>query len=623
MNLGRGIFELITDSSKFDKGIDGAKSKVADFGKVTGALVGGSLGGLTTMLGDLGAAAAKEEANIARLSASLSAAGLSYDKLGGSIERKIAVQTKSFAFADDVQRDSLAALVAVTKNTAQAFDLMGIAMDLARFKGISLAAATDAVIAVSQGRYRALIGLGIAIDETMTKEQALAELQARVAGQAEAAGKGTLADIERTRIAIENMRETVGASVGVFASFATITSGFGKPFTVLGGAVLGLFTTRVTAATTGVRLFGLALRLTPVGMLVTGITALGVGLKILYDKFEGVRDVINGVRDAARQLIPGFAFVSDLLGDTLKLMGLMGDAADAATDDLDTMGKVGASAVWSIDEALKGVAERLGGQDVVNTEALLRRYGADEATLQAVRDAQLNMTGLTKDQRFNEMANQDYAAIEASLRKSILGPMEKVMDEVADMTEQEFAKAATVAGRTPKAHMDALNAEMKRKQDEFEHAMVNVQKTIGKAMEYTGLIDTRTATSLSTHRDRIHALRDAWNEARDAADTYSVRAAQLPGGSLYQPERGGGGGGHLIASFHDGGIVPRSGPANLLAGETVLPRGVAPVTVAPSITLNYSGDGGSAGVASRLAQDVVDITTEQLRQQLRRIGATA
>lgn len=617
MSLGRAIFELVTDTSKFDKGIAGAKGKIGGLGTIAAGVAGGSLGGLTMAMGELGRAAAAEEANIARLSQALANVGVDYSELGGSIEKKIAAQTKSFAFSDDAQRDSLARLVVVTKDTAHAFRLQALAMDLARARGLDLVTATDAVIKVSQGRYKILQQMGIVIDETMTKEQALAALEKQVAGQAEAYGKTAQANIDRTRIAIDNAREAIGGAVGVFASFATINAGFGKGI-IAAGAGLGMFAKNLFSTTKGVQLFGTALRMNPIGLIITGVAALGVGLKILYDRFEGVRNVLNGIRDAARQFLPGFAFISDLAGDTAKSLGIMGDEAAETGDDLTELGKKGAAAIFTITKAIEDSEAKRGGAAVAETEEFLKRYGADDATITAVKEALLNVTGLTKDQRFKEALDQDYAAVESAIRKSILDPMEKTMADVRKMSEQEFAALAREAGRTPKQHMDALQRDMEATERRFEHAMKNIQVAADNALKSTDL-DKRTSGAMDAHRSRIHTVRDAWNEARDAVDAYSIRANMGLAGILPTERTGGGGGGHLIAAYHSGGVVARTGPAALLAGETVLPRGVAPVTVAPAITLNYSGDGG-AGIASRLAQDVVDITTETLRQQVRRLG---
>jgi len=615
-NLGTAIYTLLTDATKFDAGLEGAKGKTKSFGMVAAGVAGAGVGALTSAMGQLAKEAAEEEVGIIRLSTALQAVGVEYDEVGEAIERKIAAQTKSFAFADDKQRDSLTRLVAVTHNVGDAFKLQGLAMDLARARGIDLVTATDAVIKVSQGRYKLLQQLGIEIDDNMTKEQALAKVQETVAGQAEAYGKTTAANVDRFGIAVGNLRETIGGLLGPASSMAIIFQSTGLKGVLAAGGIASLGRALVST-TKGVHLFGIALRLTPLGLLITGLTLLGVGLKVAYDRFEGVRNVVAGLGDVLKRVIPGFQFIAGLAGDAAKALGLVGDEASETGDDLGAMGERGKQGIFSIRDAIAEVSAAFDQTgEARSVETFLKRYGADKETIDTVKAALMNMTGLTQDQQFKEGLDQDYEAIRAGIERSILEPVTKARADIAKMTEEDFAALAKAAGRVPEAHMRELRKEWEAEEARFKHVMANIGLVADNALKSTDL-NKKVSPALTEHRNRIHELRDAWNEARFAADAYGTRIGTVAGGWLNPLPFIHGDRGSAMPEMATGGVVERTGVALVHQGETVLPAGSSPVSVA--MTLNYSGD-GAAGMAERMASDVLDAVTEALRQQNRRIG---
>jgi hypothetical protein len=154
-----------------------------------------------------------------------------------AIEAKIAAQEK-LGFSDDALRDSLGALVVKTKDVAKAQQLQTIAMDLARARGIDLGTATDVLIKIQNGQYRALKGLGIAIvpvtkaqdalkasnknateaqkraakalDDTATKALALSAIQKSTKGQAQAYGDTQVGIFESIKITVGDVVEDLG-----------------------------------------------------------------------------------------------------------------------------------------------------------------------------------------------------------------------------------------------------------------------------------------------------------------------------------------------------------------------------------------------------------------------------
>lgn len=164
---------------------------------------------LTGFLSDSVKAAQDDELSIAKLTTSLKANVPAWDQNSAAIEKAVAAQTK-FAFQDDDVRASLTTLVAATHDVNRALAIQNTAMDLARFKGISLQEATTALIKVEGGRYRALIDLGIQLKAGASQEQALAAVQATTAGQREAFLKTSAGAAEEAGVAFKEAQEAIG-----------------------------------------------------------------------------------------------------------------------------------------------------------------------------------------------------------------------------------------------------------------------------------------------------------------------------------------------------------------------------------------------------------------------------
>jgi len=154
--------------------------------------------------------AKEEEAGIKRLGQSLRANVKDWDGNTDALERRVRAAAQ-MGFADDEVRDSLARLVGATHDVDKAFEIQKTAMDLARFKGIDLATATNALIKVEGGQYRALKELGIVLEKGATQTEALAAVQKVAMGQASeymttAAGRSELLAQK-----VDDLGERVGA----------------------------------------------------------------------------------------------------------------------------------------------------------------------------------------------------------------------------------------------------------------------------------------------------------------------------------------------------------------------------------------------------------------------------
>lgn len=183
------------------------------------AVTAGAIGAVTTaasqfadVIGDSVKAAMADEASQQRLRTALLANVPAWDGNTKSIEKTLKAR-ENLGFADDETRDSLARIVAATHDVNAALRIQATAMDLARFKGISLADASDALIKVEGGQYRALKALGIVLKEGATQQDALNAVQKVAAGQAAAYADTTEGKLLVAQTKINEAMETFGYTI--------------------------------------------------------------------------------------------------------------------------------------------------------------------------------------------------------------------------------------------------------------------------------------------------------------------------------------------------------------------------------------------------------------------------
>jgi hypothetical protein len=213
--------------------IKGLKGSIQSLGSRTGGPLGGAIGGLAGLGGGLATAgivgglafdamrrlndmlvqgvssALAEEQSLKRLDAALEANVKGWDGNRDAIDE--AVESRmDLGFSDDALRDSMVKLVVATRDEERALRLQNLAMDVARGRGIDLAAATDIVVKAQNGQVGALRRLGIQIDSNATSQEALNLLTERYAGQAEAFGETTVGKLTKANTAVEELQENVG-----------------------------------------------------------------------------------------------------------------------------------------------------------------------------------------------------------------------------------------------------------------------------------------------------------------------------------------------------------------------------------------------------------------------------
>lgn len=204
-----------------------------------GFALGAALGIGVQLLGESARAAAEAQVSQDRLQASIEATGSLYDEYADRIKAAgdAAVQ---MAFDDEDAADAISFLTQATGDASTAINDLGLVMDIARGRGISLADAAKIVAAAEQERFGALRRIGIQLDENATKEEAIAALQQKYAGQAQAYAESEAGWYDRLVVKLGNVNESLGEHTGQLQQVLMLLPGLSAGYTAMASALGGL-----------------------------------------------------------------------------------------------------------------------------------------------------------------------------------------------------------------------------------------------------------------------------------------------------------------------------------------------------------------------------------------------
>jgi hypothetical protein len=211
----KAILDLVVNvkdqASKGIGGIVGGLGKLGLAGMGISAVTG-AIGGLVEGFDNLTKAAGAERLENDQLLQSIKNNDAAFKGTGETLDAIIA-KGEAKAFGDTAIRESLAKLTAVTNDVSAATDLQGLAMDVARSRGISLEAATNAIAKAQQGSLGGLEKLGVEIDKNSTLQSALAELTKESAGAADLYAASSEGAATRSAASWQNAQEDIGAAL--------------------------------------------------------------------------------------------------------------------------------------------------------------------------------------------------------------------------------------------------------------------------------------------------------------------------------------------------------------------------------------------------------------------------
>jgi len=151
--------------------------------------------------------------------------GASYDDYSAAIDKATSAGQK-YGLSAATVTDGLQRLISVSQNTAASIDLIGLAENLAAEKHMTLASAAQLVGRVYDGNVGILKRYGIVIDANTTSTEALAILQQRYAGQAEA----NATSLSRFTAEMTNLAAEAGVALGPFSGLIQVLPGLSVAF---------------------------------------------------------------------------------------------------------------------------------------------------------------------------------------------------------------------------------------------------------------------------------------------------------------------------------------------------------------------------------------------------------
>ena len=314
----------------------------------TGLIATGSIIGLSNAIRGMRDEAIATEVETTRLGIALNNVGVVTD----TDQAKIADYANSFqklGFEGSTAVSAMGTLVAATNSVEQSTRLMGIAADYARWKHIGLDSAARLMARGTQGAARAFKEMGITLDSTLPKNEAIAkafdELNKKIGGSATKYTETFAGRMEVLKQRFEDFLENAIAPILPYLTkFAGILVGVAEwiqknatALKVYGGIVLV-----VTAYLKGMAIISAIIAgINPFTWIVIGVAALAVVFVKLWNTFEGFRKAM------ATGLAVIIAAIGYLVGGVAKLLGLM--------SRLPKMGFL-----KGVAEGAEGIAENLG-----------------------------------------------------------------------------------------------------------------------------------------------------------------------------------------------------------------------------------------------------------------------
>ena len=258
VRFGADTSDLERGTRRADSSLDRlGKSGSKSLGHLKTAALGAGValaGGLVVGTKEAAEAAIESEKANARLRAQLQALGISYGAHEKQIKRVIDAHSQLSGFDDEDLGDSFTNIVRVVGDVDRALRLNTIAMDFARAKHIEVAKAGEIVGKVAGGNTGILSRYGLSADEVTTAQDklkkstenasdeqvraakesdkqatalaALGVIATKFGGQAESYGKTTAGAVDRSKVAFENLGETVGAHITPI--IARVAEGFSE-----------------------------------------------------------------------------------------------------------------------------------------------------------------------------------------------------------------------------------------------------------------------------------------------------------------------------------------------------------------------------------------------------------
>lgn len=272
--------------------------------------------------------AASEDAAAQKLleTALVNATGATADQVAATEDWITSTQLAK-GVADTELRPALATLVGATKDVAEAQDLMGLAMDTARAKGVPLEVAATALAKAHSGNTTALVklipGLKEAGEKSIDFATATQRLNEQVKGQAEAWANTDEGKLARMNIQWGEMQEQIGgALLPVMGKLLGVVTGVFDWFNSLDQSTQDVIIT---------------------------VALLAAGLYVGVTAFNAVRTAVTTLGISMETAMPWLLGISLAITAVIAAVEIFGDAETAAEKNTKAMQKSVLSAAGSLD----------------------------------------------------------------------------------------------------------------------------------------------------------------------------------------------------------------------------------------------------------------------------------
>jgi DNA-directed RNA polymerase subunit F len=561
--------EVDGELDKMGKKADGAGGKISGLDKASKIATAGILAMGAAFVGF--AAFGIKEANEAEQA--LNKLGVTLSNFGvntAETRKKVEGLTESYVdlgFGGEEAAAGYDVLFRATGDLDKAQALLATSADLARVKNISLADASSIVAKASQGGAKAFKEMGITLDTTLPKAQAIdkamGELNARIGGQATAYTKTFAGQMVVMKEKFADVAETLGTTLlpylkkfldGIIKTVDWIKAN-SKWLSILAGAVLTVTfalaaynaTVKIVSATTkawavisgiakGVQTLlttgqwqlNTALNANPIGLVVAGLVLLAGAFIIAWNKSETFRKamvkvfqvVVNGVGyliGAIGKLLEGASKIPGI-GDKFKGPAkALNDTANSVrkfSDGLDKLANKKVDIKFSTPK-IPGMPNTggasTGGAGAKGDPKIAK---ANEGYMKIIKDTNDKIASART--KFNETMldlEKDYNKTTSKLR-------EAAASKLADLTKNHNEKVAKLEADAKKKTVEATNkfnetmADLNAKRG--EDLLKAQQDNIEKVAELT---EQGNAKLQSIVTQSVNRLRDAYKKGTEFSVT--------------------------------------------------------------------------------------------------------
>jgi hypothetical protein len=539
---------LLTADDRASRVLDDTARKAGSLGSAlssvskiaAGFVIGGGLLALPGFLFSAAQAAADDAASQLRLQKAVENTGAAYGDYKRTLDDVIKTGMRR-GFTDDQTRDSLSLLTAQTSDADEAVRRYALAQDLARGANIDVVTASRLLGKVTEENVNVLARYGISVKEGATETELFGAIQAKFGGQAEAFASTTAGKMAQFKIAIGELKESIGNAVlPALTALATVASATLVPamqrfgdWVTANQPQIEAFTQRAIVALQE------AFR-TLVPVIIDIVAFVSANWPIVAATFEAVADVVKTHIEGMKGVIESIA---QIVGGVIDLVNALihGRWSEA----------------WA---ALKQIAEGFVNGLIASVKLLFPQIAEDIISAFSALPEKLSAIGRSMIQGLVD-------GIDA-----MLGPLDEIVSKVIG-TAGKVASAlgikspSTVFFGYGQDIMRGLIGGIQALRPELQDVMSQVAYDT-----YNPLLDASVQRYLQFVRD----FGDPGNDFITHVPEHLREAARAEG--------------HRIAGYQGGtGYVPRTGLALLHRGEAVIPAWQNRASGAQTIVINFQG----------------------------------